>query len=554
MSSIVTSILSSTLGLLWNNVIDWTLEKPKGGDVTDAKTREFLAKELNEMKTKLDLSSEDLLSSYTFLQEGVDALNAALNKSNLDEKASPNEAKDDGGQTSTKSSTVGSDTLREVLQLSRSIEKMKLDSNQELQSAKKRFEDARGKATEAFCIEALSIKDRIFAAKLRIVSEILEYLHNPENAIEGCMSILKKLHSLPAIQEMFNVYISNEEKEPLNKDDSVENVKSTMLINYVVFEYVLKFSRTNQAVCWPTIQLPDRIFSPILEWMTISERESMGKELDENPGRFCLGDEVQPYSVVMNSRSELIFFDPYSKSIKFVSRTGARRKMVEIQDPKEYDNITEIAKEALAVDMNDKVYILRGIRHGDSEGTDYVLTIFSENSDVTHTLPLDFIKPLTEEEECIKMAINKNNDVIICQSDVPYVYICDDAGRLKHKFATEDLEGRPILCACANNDIVITRDCNDELEIFTEEGNLKSTIQLPDMESVLSVAFHHVMSRIIVLTRDYDTKHHVYLYSETGELENTALIRDDFGWCPAVTCHPRGTFAVVTSHHMRFIY
>ena len=35
-----------------------------------------------------------------------------------------------------------------------------------------------------------NIKDRIFAAKLRIVSEILGNLDSPESAITGCLSFL----------------------------------------------------------------------------------------------------------------------------------------------------------------------------------------------------------------------------------------------------------------------------------------------------------------------------------------------------------------------------
>ena len=67
MSSIVTSILSSTVGLLWNKARDLTAAKLKDGDVTDAKIREIVVRELNDIKTKLDgLSRKDLLSSYSF--------------------------------------------------------------------------------------------------------------------------------------------------------------------------------------------------------------------------------------------------------------------------------------------------------------------------------------------------------------------------------------------------------------------------------------------------------------------------------------------------------
>ena len=76
MSSIITGILNSTIGLLWNKARDLTAAKLQDGDVTDAKIREIVVRELNDIKTKLDgLCRKDLLSSYSFLREGVDLLN-----------------------------------------------------------------------------------------------------------------------------------------------------------------------------------------------------------------------------------------------------------------------------------------------------------------------------------------------------------------------------------------------------------------------------------------------------------------------------------------------
>ena len=72
MSSILTIILSSTVGLLWNKACDKTAESLKDGDITDAKLREIVVRELNDIKTKLEgLSRSYLLSSYSFLQEGI---------------------------------------------------------------------------------------------------------------------------------------------------------------------------------------------------------------------------------------------------------------------------------------------------------------------------------------------------------------------------------------------------------------------------------------------------------------------------------------------------
>ncbi|CAB3986555.1 Hypothetical predicted protein [Paramuricea clavata] len=208
MASIVTKILSSTVGLLVNKARDSTVAKLKDGDVTDAKIRELVVRELNDVKTKLDgLSRANLLSSYNFVQEGVNLLIASINKSKLGQKALVNETQDDQGET-TMLSGAQSEILNEALELSHAMKKVKIKSDGDLESAKERFKDARTRATDVFFNEALSTKDRILAAKIRIVSEILEYLESPETAITGCLPFLQKLHSLPAIEETFSVYLN----------------------------------------------------------------------------------------------------------------------------------------------------------------------------------------------------------------------------------------------------------------------------------------------------------------------------------------------------------
>ena len=144
MSSIITGILSTTVGLLWNKARDKTAEKLQGGGVTAAKVREIIVRELNDIKTKLDgLSRAHLLSSYSFLREGVELLNVCLDQSTQEDRGEP---------STMPSSDIASEILNEVLlQLTCAVEKIKIKSCAELESAKKRFEDARRKATEAFC-------------------------------------------------------------------------------------------------------------------------------------------------------------------------------------------------------------------------------------------------------------------------------------------------------------------------------------------------------------------------------------------------------------------
>ena len=287
MASIVTKILSSTVGLLVNKARDSAAAKLKEGDVTDARIRDFLVRELNDVKTKLDgLSREKLLSSYNFVQEGVDLLIISIDRSKLEQKALMNETQDDQGKTAMPSGAqFDFMILDEVLVLSHAMEELKINSDKEFESAKERFKDARTRATDVCFNEALSTKDRIFAAKIRIVSEILECLESPETAITGCLSFLKKLHSLPAIEETFSVFLNGGMKSFLSKTERVENVQSVMLINGVLFQYISKFriSKYSTMLAWPTIELADRSFNPILSWQEMSTRKSMGDELTQLP-------------------------------------------------------------------------------------------------------------------------------------------------------------------------------------------------------------------------------------------------------------------------------
>ena len=263
MSSIVTGILSSTIGLLWDKVRDSTALKLKDGDVTDAEIRKIVVRELNDIKSRIDgLSRATLLASHDFLQEGVNLLNISLDRSNLGKTSRETHDEQDKA-----SSDIQSGVLNEALQLSHAMKKLKINSDRELEAAKKRFEEARKTATTAFRNEAFSIEDRIFAAKLRIVSEILEHLDSPETAITGCLSFLKKLHALPAIRKIFSVYLNRGIRSVLNKIQRAENVKSVMLINYVLFRHVWNFSNKclfEVTASMPVIELPGRNFHPIV--------------------------------------------------------------------------------------------------------------------------------------------------------------------------------------------------------------------------------------------------------------------------------------------------
>ncbi|CAB3990957.1 Hypothetical predicted protein [Paramuricea clavata] len=303
MASIVASVLNFAVGLLGNEARCATAKSLTGDDITDVKIREIVTKELDDTKTKLDdLSRKDLLSGYNFLQEGVEFLFTSLDKSKDEQKAMVNVTKDTRDKVSGIQSGTESEILSEASQLSCCIGKLKLVSRNTFKSAKKRFQEAREEATHAFWDEDLNIKDRILAAKLRVVSEILECLDTPDTAVTSCILFLEKLHDLPGVREIFSVYLGGGVKSIFSRAERADNVRSVMMINYVLHQFVSKFSSKYYSPrAWPTIQLSDRSFNPICNWREVSRRKSWGEELIQPPNEMKLDRYFNPYNSAVNS-------------------------------------------------------------------------------------------------------------------------------------------------------------------------------------------------------------------------------------------------------------
>ena len=559
MSSIVTSILSSTVGLLWNKARDSTAAKLKDGDITDEKNREIVVRDLNDIKTKLDgLSRKDLRSSYNFLQEGVDFLNVSLQKSKLDQKALTNETQDDRGETSTMPSCGQSGILSKAIELSQAMGQLNCSSDKDYESAKKRFKDARKRATDAFSTETLVLKDRIFAAKLRIVSEILECLDRPETAITGCLSFLKKFHSLPAIQEIFSVYLNGGIKSMLNKSERVENVKSVMLINYVLFQYASKFKFSFDLLhSMPSIELPDRSFSPMLDWQEVASRKSMGKELARHPSRRILIDEeIYPYVCAVNGHGDVLTLRDYgSDEIQVISSKTGECKVVKLPDPREGEVIDEQYIKGLAVDNNNNVYVVvLLITHTENDDVkNFVWHVLDENYHVKHdSRTLNFMPE--NLVYWMSIAINKNNNIIMINDKDPHVYICDNTGMLQHKFE-HDSRLLPSLSISEQDKIITSSRNRKAMVTFSEEGNLKSTVKLPEGHEIYGVAYHYVIRKIIVLTCvEKNNSYFLLCYTEAGDLESSTFFckRINLEFIN-ITSHPSGPVAVVREKSITFI-
>ena len=191
MSSIVTAVFKVTIGLLANKGRDKAAEKLKDGDITHQKFRALIVREIDDIKSKLDgLSRKDLLASISFFEEGIEFLYKVFDKARS------------GSEHGAATTQAACD---EAFSLAEGMKKLELTGLDEsatraLSNAKKRFEDSRRKATEAFNNEALQTCDRILAMQYRVMATILETVDNPEDAIASCRVCVEDLNSLSAIR------------------------------------------------------------------------------------------------------------------------------------------------------------------------------------------------------------------------------------------------------------------------------------------------------------------------------------------------------------------
>ena len=344
----------------------------------------------------------------------------------------------------------------------------------------------------------------------------------------------------------------------LNKSERVENVKSVMLINYVLFQYASKFKFSFDLLhSMPSIELPDRSFSPMLDWLEFATRKSMGKELTQYPSRRILIDKgIWPYACAVNGHGDVLTLRYYDSGvIQVISSKTGQSKVVQLPDRRKGEQRIIVG---LAVDNNNNVYVAVWLTTRTENGdvtANFVLHVLDECYHVKHgSCRLDFMEASIHGFSFVSIAINKNNNIIMIKDRDPHVYICDNTGMLQHKFEHVS-SGLPSLIISQQDKIITSSGNLKAMVTFSEEGNLKSTVKLPEDHEIYGVAYHYVIRKIIVLT--YVKKNNSYFllcYTEAGDLETSTF------FCKAIhfediqiTSRPSGPVAVVREKSITFI-
>ena len=320
MSSLITAVFKATIGLLVNKGRDKLAEKLNEGDVTDQKFRGLIVREIDEIKSKLDgLARKDLLASISLFKEGIVLLYE------LFESARPS--------SEHRAITAAATACVEEFDIAKEMRKLDISALDEsamrkLGRAKKRFEEARLKATEAFNNEALELPDRLLAMQYRLMATILETVDNPTEALAACSVCLDELHQVPAVKEYFKVELEEglRLRARFNKDERRQIIFSVCHANRVIYD-VMNMLGSVKRWTLPYVETGKEKVDPLRNERVVKALKKQGNE------HRCLlwsfGQEGEkehklkhPTGIATNTKGQFLVADDGDKTVKVFDSNG----------------------------------------------------------------------------------------------------------------------------------------------------------------------------------------------------------------------------------------
>ena len=241
------------------------------------------------------------------------------------------------------------------------LRKMSLNSLNEIEEAildaKKRFDDARRKATEACNNEVLTPLDRILAMGVRLMATILEKVDNPVSALDACISGLKELHSMPFVTENFSVELEKGIKSRFSKDERRKIISFVCQVNRTIYDFALLVRTKKVLFFWPCVEIAERV-DPLRD----SRMANMLRKLEM--GDFCLawsfGQRLaSATSIATTTLGQFLVVDKLGNCVKMFDAYG---KFLKSFNPStKYGQLV-----AVATDQDDNIYVLENKRSGNS--------------------------------------------------------------------------------------------------------------------------------------------------------------------------------------------
>ena len=413
MSAIISAVFKATIGLIVDKGRDVAAERMKEGDVADQKFRSLIVRDLKEIQNKLDaLSQKDLNAAVDFFETGLRCLykavdtmrsaNVSLGAAKVSER---NEEED------LKEITLPSDADPEkTIVLAEGIRNMQLTQLDEttkslLSDAQEKFRLAVKNATHACNNEALSTFDRITAIRYRVMAAMLKSAAETvrstgdlkstlQKALPECEQCLKKLNSLPAVQNSFKSELSQgflNIRGRFGKDERMQIISTVCQVNRTVYDAMRTAGKTEDVhvLKWPYVDTGEDQVDPlrdvrVLQVLEKSEKVDMEHYCIKTGWSFDVKLGGDRNILRTNTLGQFLIAKEWGRTVHVYDKNGMSQFSF---NPQTDDTILDIdIRDLVTEDVSEKIYLL--ISMFSEETFRFEVHVVNKTADLQYKFPV----------------------------------------------------------------------------------------------------------------------------------------------------------------------
>ena len=515
MSVIITAVFKATMGWLVDKCRDEAAKKLKDGDITDQQFRGIIIREIDDLKSKLDgLSRKDLLSSISSFKEGVELLYEVF-----EETRSRCEY---GAEAAQAACAVTVSLTEEMKHL-----KLTESATRKLADAKKRFENAREKARDAFCNEALSPNDRILSMQYRVMATVLEKIDHPEDVLAPCKVCVEELNGLPVVKQSLKEQLKTgfrAVKSFFNKEERRKVISGVCLVNRVAFNVIRTVPVKELFPKWLMIDTGEEKVDLLRDARV---REILCKQGMENCSvPWILGHDGEkkqrlrkPSDIATNSSRQYILADVdftikvFDNSGKFVQ--GFRLPPLIDDSGKQLSIETSVFR--LATDMNDNIYVLVS---EESRMGSYWIFKFNKTADQHHKFR---VKRISFDFELCKLSVSDSGKVVVLKGNSSkkcwIVDVYETNGQLVCSFGQQILHLPCDITTVSDGRVMVEEQHPRVVHTFSEQGDHLNKFCFQRLVISPKIVFHRESQQVAVVGINKFCANELYieLYTKDGE-------------------------------------
>ena len=522
MSVIITAVFKATIGWIVDKCRDEAAKKLKDGDVTDQQFRGIIMREIDDMKSKLDgLSRKDLLASISFFREGVELLYEVF---------------EDTRSRSKYGADAAQAACAEAVSLTEGMKHLELtkSATRKLADAKKRFESARERATDAFSNEALSPNDRILSMQYRVMATVLEKIDHPEDVLAPCKVCIEELNSLPVVQQSLREQLKTgfrAVKSLFNKEERRKVISGVCLVNRVAFNVIRTVPVKELFPKWLMIHTGEEEVDLLRDTRV---REILCKQGMENcsvPWKFghdCEGKQQlkKPSDIATNSSRQYIL--AYVDTIKVFDNSGKFVQGFRLP-PLIDDSGKELSIKTwgfrLATDMNDNIYVLVS---EESPMGSYWIFKFNKTADQHHKFRVEGI---SFDFKLCELSVSDSGKVLVLKGNSSKKYgivdVYETNGQLVCSFGQQILSYPRWITPVSDNRVMVVQQYPTVVHIFSEQGDHLNKFCLEGFSFTPNIVFHRESQQVAVVGTNvfFPRKLYIKIYTKDGEFVRSISIQ-----------------------------